>query len=114
MRFFRIPGRRMASLAAFTDALLLSLTSLAQATKIERVVSPGGIEVWLVQDKTVPLIAMDFAFHGGAAQDPADRAGVANMVSGLLDEGAGELDSKAFHERLEEKAIQLRFNARPP
>jgi len=102
---------RMANLAALTAALLLSLTSLAQATKIERVVSPGGIEVWLVQDKTVPLIAMDFAFHGGAAQDPADRAGVANMVSGLLDEGAGELDSKAFHERLEEKAIQLGFNA---
>ena len=111
MRFFQVRVPRMANLAALTAALLLSLTSLAQATKIERVVSPGGIEVWLVQDKTVPLIAMDFAFRGGAAQDPADRAGVANMVSGLLDEGAGELDSKAFHERLEEKAIQLGFNA---
>src|SRR5262249_61797339 len=111
MRYFRMGIPRMANVAALTAALLLSLTSLAQATKIGRVVSPGGIEVWLVQDKTVPLIAMDFAFHGGAAQDPADRAGVANMVSGLLDEGAGELDSKAFHERLEEKAIQLGFNA---
>ena len=111
MRFFQVRVPRMANLTALAAALLLSLTSLAQATKIERVVSPGGIEVWLVQDKTVPLIAMDFAFRGGAAQDPADRAGVANMVSGLLDEGAGELDSKAFHERLEEKAIQLGFNA---
>ena len=110
MRSWRMRVSVRASLWALTAALFLSLTSLAQATKIERVVSPGGIEVWLVQDKTVPLISMDFAFHGGAAQDPVDKAGVANMVSGLLDEGAGELDSKTFHERLEEKAIQLGFN----
>ena len=100
-----------AGLFAAAGALLVSLTSLAQATKIERVVSPGGIEAWLVQDKTVPLISIDFAFYGGATQDPAEKAGVANMVAALLDEGAGELDSKAFHERLEEKAIQLGFNA---
>ncbi len=48
----------------------------AQATKIERVVSPGGIEAWLVRDPTVPLIAMDFAFLGGANQDPEDKPGV--------------------------------------
>src|SRR5215216_5939050 len=96
------------ALLAFT--LFVSLTSVAQATKIERVVSPGGIEAWLVHDKSVPLISIDFAFRGGAIQDPADKAGVANMVSSLLDEGAGELDAKAFHERLEEKAIQLGFN----
>jgi zinc protease len=88
----------------------LSLTSVAQATKIERVVSPGGIEAWLVHDKTVPLVALDFAFRGGAIQDPAEKAGVANLVSGLLDEGAGDLDAKTFHERLEAKAVQLGFS----
>jgi zinc protease len=96
---------------AIAFALLVSLTSLASATKIERVISPGGIEAWLVQEKTVPLIAIDFAFRGGAIQDPADKPGVASMVAALLDEGAGELDAKTFHERLEAKAIQLGFSS---
>ncbi len=84
----------------------------AQAmTKIQRVVSPGGLEAWLVQDATVPLVAMAFAFRGGATQDPADKPGVASMTANLLDEGAGDLDSKAFHARLERNAIEMNFSA---
>ena len=98
-------GRAVLALTA-----VLSFTSVAHATKIERVAGPGGIEAWLVQEKTVPLIAMDFAFRGGAIQDPAGKAGVGNLVASLLDEGAGELDSNAFHERLENKAVQLGFS----
>jgi zinc protease len=83
----------------------------AAAGKIIRVTSPGGIEAWLVENHTVPVIAIDFAFVGGANEDPADRPGVAAMASNLLDEGAGDLDAKAFHERLEEHAVELSFNA---
>jgi zinc protease len=81
----------------------------ARAVPIERVKSPGGIEVWLVRQATVPLVTLDFAFAGGASQDPADKAGVAQMASALLDEGAGNLDSRAFHEQLEGHAIEMRF-----
>jgi zinc protease len=90
-------------------SLLLSFGA-AHATNIQRVISPGGIEAWLVQDATVPMIAMEYAFAGGSTQDPADKPGVANLVAGLLDEGAGDLDSKAFRERLERRAIDLSFN----
>ena len=86
--------------------------AVAAAAKIQRLVSPGGIEAWFVQDATVPLIAMEYAFGGGAAQDPADKPGVANMVASLLDEGAGDLDSKTFHERLERRAIELQLHRR--
>jgi zinc protease len=82
-----------------------------QSTRIQRVVSPGGIEAWLVEDYTVPLIALEFAVRGGGAQDPADKPGVANFLSGVLDEGAGPWDSQSFHERLDEYAVELRFNA---
>jgi zinc protease len=99
--------RRLGLAAAFS--LLLPLAA-ANATNIQRVVSPGGIEAWLVQDATVPIIAMEYAFAGGSTQDPADKPGVANLVAGLLDEGAGELDAKAFRERLERRAIELSFN----
>jgi zinc protease len=83
----------------------------AHATNIQRVVSPGGIEAWLVQEPSIPLIALDFAFRGGANQDPAGKPGVASMTTSLLDEGAGDLDSRGFHERLEAKAIEIGFNA---
>ncbi len=85
--------------------------SSAQATTIERVVSAGGIEAWLVHEPAVPLIAVDFAFAGGAAQDPAGKAGTANLAASLLDDGAGDLDSKAFSDRLERKAIEMSFSA---
>jgi zinc protease len=81
------------------------------ATKIQRLISPGGIEAWFVQDATVPLISMEYAFGGGATQDPVDKPGVGNMVASLLDEGSGELDSKTFHERLERRAIELSFSS---
>jgi len=101
---------RRFAVATFCFAALVVAAPAAHANKIQRVISPGGIEAWLVQEKTVPLVAIDFAFRGGANQDPTDKAGVANMVAALLDEGAGELDAKAFHERLAEHAIQLGFN----
>jgi len=83
----------------------------AAATKIESVRTPAGIEVWLVRDPTVPLIAINFGFRGGSAQDPQDKSGTANMMGSLLDEGAGNVDAKTFQERLERNAIELSFNA---
>ena len=59
----------------------------------------------------MPLIAMEYAFGGGASQDPAGKSGVGNLVAGLLDEGSGDLDSKTFHERLERRAIELSFSS---
>jgi zinc protease len=98
----------MISLAA---AALLALAVPAHATKIERVVSPAGIEFWFVRDATVPLVAIEFDFLGGAAQDPEDKSGLAEMTVSTLDEGAGDLDSTAFQERMESKAIELQVRA---
>lgn len=97
--------------AAAATALTLVFTAApAQAVTIERVVSPAGIEAWLVQDSSSPLVSMNFAFHGGSSQDAPDKAGVANLAANLLDEGAGPLDSKAFHEKLESRAIEMNFS----
>ena len=64
-----------------------------------------------MHEPAVPLIAVDFAFVGGAVQDPPGKAGTANLVASLLDDGAGDLDSKAFQDRLERKAIEMNFSA---
>ena len=76
---------------------------------IEQIVSPSGIEAWLVREKSMPLVTLNYSFHGGASQDDADKSGAAHLAADLLDEGAGDLDSKTFHERLENHAIELGF-----
>jgi zinc protease len=78
--------------------------------KIERVVSPGGIEAWLVHEPSLPLIAINFSFQGGGVEDPAGKGGVGYMVAGLLDDGAGELDSRSFQQQVEENAVKLQFS----
>ncbi|MCC8968378.1 insulinase family protein [Bradyrhizobium sp. Pear76] len=104
---------RRAALIGGACAALLTLSSVPSqaAAKIQRLVSPGGIEAWFVQDATVPLIAMEYSFSGGASQDPPGKPGVGNLVADLLDEGSGDLDSKTYHERLERRAIELSFAA---
>jgi len=106
-----IGAQRFASTVLACAALLLASTPSHAATKIQRLVSPGGIEAWFVQDATVRLIAMEYAFNGGASQDTAGKSGVGNMVASLIDEGSGDLDSKTFHERLDRRAIELGFSS---
>ncbi len=105
------PGwtRRLAGVAVFAAALTAFADRGAHATQIERVVSPGGIEAWVVHEPS-PLIALEFAFAGGAAQDPPDKPGLAYLAASVWDEGAGDFDAKAFHSRLENKSIALSFN----
>ena len=105
-----IASMRAAGPALFALALL-SLPLPAKAFDIQRVISPGGIEAWLVEDHSLPIISARFLFPGGAATDPAGKEGLANMVSGLLDEGAGDLDSQAFQQRLADQSISLSFDA---
>ena len=98
----------------FTAALAgvwLLLSAPVYAIKIKNVTSPGGITAWLVQEHSVPVISINFAFRGGAALDPDGKEGLAGLASSLLDEGAGKLDSQSFQARLEDIAASLSFSA---
>ena len=96
-----------------TMALSLTEPERAEAAvNVQERTSPGGIAYWLVEDDTIPLVAVRFAFEGaGAVQDPEGRGGTANLLSGVLDEGAGEHDHIAFQTLLEDNAIRLSFDA---
>src|SRR4029453_11911057 len=96
-------------------ALIVSTAQSAEVAtmKIERVVSPGGIEAWLGESPANPLIAMRFAFRGGAAQDPNGKDGLAYFISSMMDEGAGPLDAIAFQEREQALAMRMDFDASP-
>ncbi len=86
-------------------------TPTSRASRVQKVRSPGGIEAWLVEDYAIPLLAVNFGWKGGAAQDPMGKPGLATLLAGVLDEGAGDLDSGAFHQALDDKAIELSFSA---
>lgn len=92
-------------------AFVILWSTSAYAVEVERVVSPGGIEAWLVEDHANPVVSLRFAFQGGAELDPPGKAGLANLAASTMDEGAGGLDSQTFQRRLADQAIELRFSA---
>ena len=79
---------------------------------VQIIQSETGIEAWLVEDHSLPIIAAEFLFLGaGSVTDPVNKQGLARLVSNTLDEGAGDLDSQAFAKILEDLSISLRFNS---
>jgi len=105
--------RRLVALFAllFVAAPAFAAGSVGDHLTVQRVVSPGGIEAWLVEAKSVPIVAVEVAFEAGARFDPAAKPGLAGMMAGLLDEGAGAMDSEAFKAALQDKAIHMSFGA---
>lgn len=96
-------------LASMTLLIVCALP--ARAIEIQEVVSPKGIRAWLVEDDSVPLISMRFSFKGGTSQDPSGKEGLANLMTGLFDEGAGDLKSDAFQERMDNLGAEMSFSA---
>ena len=105
--YFRLDMALSIALAVFF--LIVTLIKPAHAMKIQAVKSPGGIEAWLVEEHAVPMMALRFAFGGGNSQDPVGREGVANFMSATLDEGAGDLTSEQYQQRMEELAMRMSF-----
>ena len=97
----------MIMLARILFAALLVLCAPAARAAVERVVSPGGVEAWLLTDRSLPILAISMSFIGGAAQDGTGREGTADLMADVLTEGAGDLDSEAFRARLEDLATNL-------
>ncbi len=59
-----------------------AVTIASRAEHVQRIMTPGGFEVWLVESHAVPLVALEFAIRGGAAQDPAEKPGLATLLAG--------------------------------
>ncbi len=97
---------------SFLGALFLTLffTLPGGAVTIQEVVSPKGVRAWLVQDDFVPLVSIRFSWKGGSTQDPAGKEGLANLMTGLFDEGAGDLPSDAYQERLDNIGAEMSFS----
>lgn len=86
-------------------------STAAHAFTIQEVKSPGGITAWLVEEKAIPLFAMNFSFRTGSAEDPLGKEGATEFLTGMMDEGAGDMLSQEFQRKREELAFRMSFNA---
>lgn len=112
MLFPIVPKLRSVALAASLALAAIAVTAApASALDVQKITSPGGIKAWLVVDRTTPIITVSFAFRGASVRDPKGKEGVAKMVAGLLDQGAGDLDAQALQSKLEDLSIRFSVNA---
>ncbi|WP_299639960.1 pitrilysin family protein [uncultured Ruegeria sp.] len=91
-------------------ACLVALPALAEI-EIEEVTSPGGIKAWLVEDHSIPFAALELRFRGGTSLDDPDKRGAVYLMSGLIEEGAGDMDARTYARELEALAASFRYNA---
>src|SRR6056297_329825 len=95
---------------ALSLVLLLAALPLRAGVDIREVTSPGGITAWLVEEPSIPFVALEVRFKGGASLDAPGKRGATNLMMGLLEEGAGDMESREFAERAEALAASFEFD----
>lgn len=96
------------ALVTFAFVALAALP--ARAIDIQQITSPGGIKAWLVEDHSIPFTALSLVFRGGASMDAPGKRGATNLMTALLEEGAGDMDSLQYAQAVEALGAQNSFN----
>lgn len=97
----------------FVFAAILSLTAASASAQMEiqEITSPGGIDAWLVQEDSIPFVAIEIIIDGGATLDEPSKRGATNLMMALLEEGSADLTAREFQEKLESIAASFSFEA---
>jgi len=99
----------MRMVVALAAAVLMALPARA-AVEIEEVTSPGGIRAWLVEEPSIPFVALELRFRGGASLDAEGKRGAINLMTALLEEGADDMDAQAFAAARDAMAASFSFD----
>ncbi len=92
-------------------ALFLLATPLRAEIAIQTVTSPGGITAWLVEEHGIPFTALEIQFRGGTSIDAPGKRGAVNLMTALIEEGAGDLDAQGFASARDALAASFSFDA---
>lgn len=95
------------ALIAFVIAALPARAEI----KIQEITTPGGIKAWLVEEPAIPFVALELRFKGGASLDAPGKRGATNLMMGLLEEGTGDMDARAFARATDELAASFDYGA---
>ena len=71
-------------------------------SNIQVVETSDGYSAWLVTENAIPIVSVNMAWRGGDTTDPDGLEGATDLMVYMMNEGAGDLDSKAFAERMQE------------
>ncbi len=94
----------------FALILIFVAGPLRAEIEIKEVTSPGGITAWLVEDHAIPFTALEIRFKGGASLDAEGKRGAINLMTGLIEEGAGDLTAQEFQAARESLAASYSFD----
>ena len=97
-------------LKIFLYLFLIYLPSNGWSINLQEFQTKKGVNVWFVEDKSNPIISISFTFRGGSFFDPVKKAGTANFVASLLDEGSGNLSGREFQEKMISLGMKLSFS----
>lgn len=78
---------------------------------IQEITTPGGIEAWVVEERSIPFVAVEIRMEGGGSLDREGKRGAVNLMMALLEEGSGDMDARAFQEAREGLAASFGFDA---
>ncbi len=69
--------------------------------QIQKATLPNGLQILLVEDHELPVIAFNLVMQTGSAADPKGKSGLASMTAELLDEGTKTRDALAIAEQMD-------------
>lgn len=81
------------------------------ATDIQTLTTKRGIDAWLVEDDNIPFVALEIRIKGGTSIEPMDQRGIVNLMMGLLEEGSGAMDARAFSMARDSLAANFGYDA---
>jgi zinc protease len=96
-----IPGRWYGPVWLLLGTLLSFTVSDAAEIKPTRFVTPNGMTVLVLEQHYLPIVEIHALIKAGSAQDPPEKAGLANLVTSLLDEGTVTRSSKQLAEQID-------------
>ena len=100
----------MLRLLIVVSVAFLATTARAEID-IKQVTSPGGINAWVVEEPSIPFAALEIRFRGSASLDLPGKRGATNLMTGLLEEGAGDMTAQEFQTAREALAASFSFRA---
>lgn len=97
--------------ATFAVCLTLWAATSQAAVNIQEQVTPGGIDFWLVEESSIPFVALEISIEGGAGLDRPGKRGAVNLMMALIEEGSAEMDARTFQATREALAATYTFDA---
>ncbi|MGB7319096.1 MAG: pitrilysin family protein [Planktotalea sp.] len=94
-----------------TAIFVLLAAPLRADVDIQEVTSPLGLKAWLVEDHTIPFMALRVGFKGGGSLDRDGKRGSISLMMAMLEEGTGDLDATQYAQAVDELAASFSFDA---